>query len=199
MPAHDAEAAPPPAPPRAAAERILEAAARRVRACGAADTSMHDVAVEAGVSKALIHYHFKTKEALLARLVAWLADQVVGRESAALADAPPAAAVDRLWAWLAAELERGDVRVLAELSGTPTAEVRRASAAAARARRLASTDTVERLFQLLGLRPRVPSAMLAAVITAFVDGLAVDAGTDGAANPRVAFDVFWLALLGLAD
>jgi AcrR family transcriptional regulator len=193
MPASDV------APPRGPAERILEATARRVRTHGAADTSMHDVAVEAGVSKALIHYHFKTKEALLARLVAWLADEIVARERAALAEAPPAAAVDRLWAWLAAELERGDVRVLAELAGTPAPEVRRASAAAAAARRLASTATVERLFELLSLRPRVPSAMLAAVITAFVDGLAVDAAMDGSANPRVAFDVFWLALLGLAE
>jgi AcrR family transcriptional regulator len=195
MPAHDAG----PAVPRAAAERILEAAARRVRTHGAADTSMQDVAAEAGVSKALIHYHFKNKEALLARLVSWLADEVVSRERSALADAPPAAAVDRLWAWLAYELSRGDVRVLAELAGTPAPEVRRASAAAASARRVASAETVERLFTLLGLRPRVPSAMLAAVITAFVDGLAVDAAMDGAANPRVAFDVFWLALLGLAD
>lgn len=185
--------------PRTPAERILEAAARRVRAHGAASTSMHDVAVEAGVSKALIHYHFKTKEALLARLVAWLADNVVTRERAAMVDAPAALAVDRLWGWLALELDLGDVRVLAELAGTPAAEVRRASAAAARERRVASAETVERLFDLLGLRPRVPGVMLAAVITAFVDGLAVDAAIDGAANPRVAFDVFWLALLGLAE
>jgi hypothetical protein len=38
--------------------------------------------------------------------------------------------------------------------------------------------------------------MLAAVTTAFVDGLAVHAAIDGSANPRVAYDVFWLALLG---
>lgn len=184
---------------RTPAERILEAAARRVRAHGAAGTSMHDVAVEAGVSKALIHYHFKTKEALLARLIAWLADNVVTRERAALVDAPAATAVDRLWGWLASELDLGDVRVLAELAGTPAVEVRRASAAAARERRTAAAETVDRLFELLDLRPRVPGVMLAAVITAFVDGLAVDAAMDDAANPRVAFDVFWLALLGLAE
>jgi AcrR family transcriptional regulator len=77
------------------------------------------------VSKALIHYHFRNREALLARLVETLAAGVVARERAALVDAPPAAAVDRLWAWLADELTRGDVRVLAELAGMPAPEVRR--------------------------------------------------------------------------
>ncbi|CAA9301030.1 MAG: hypothetical protein AVDCRST_MAG11-829 [uncultured Gemmatimonadaceae bacterium] len=199
MPVSDADPASSPAPRATAPERILEAAARRVRTHGGADTSMQDVAAEAGVSKALIHYHFKSREALLARLVGWLAEGVVGRERAALVDAPPAAAVDRLWGWLSDELARGDIRVLAELAGTPAAEVRRASADGAQARLAAAAETVERLFALLGLRPRVPSAMLAAVTTAFVDGLAVDAAIDGAANPRVAFDVFWLALLGLAE
>jgi AcrR family transcriptional regulator len=183
----------------AAAARILDAAARCVRTRGAADTSVQDVAAEAGVSKALIHYHFKTKEALLARLVRWLADGVVARERAALADAQPAGAVDRLWAWLAAELARGDIRVLAELTGAPAPEVRRASAAAAQERRAAAVGTVGRIFDLLSLRPRVPGEMLASVIVAFVDGLAVHAAVEASENPRVAFDVFWLALLGLAE
>jgi AcrR family transcriptional regulator len=199
MPPRAAADSSPADPPRAAAERILAAAARRVRAHGAADTSLQDVAAEAGVSKALIHYHFRNREALLARLVASLAEGVVARERAALVDAPPAAAVDRLWGWLADELARGDVRVLAELAGMPAPEVRRATADAARARLAAAAETVERLFDLLGLRPRVPSPMLAAVTTAFVDGLAVHAAIDGAANPRVAYDVFWLALLGMAE
>lgn len=199
MPARDPSGAPPTPPARGAAERILEGAARRVRSHGTADTSMQDVAAAAGVSKALVHYHFKSREALLARLVSWLADAVVARERCALVDAPPAAAVDRLWGWLADELARGDIRVLAELAGTPAPEVRRATAEGARARLDAAAETAERLFALLGLRPRVPSVMLAAVTTAFVDGLAVDAAIDGAANPRVAFDVFWLALLGLAE
>ena len=198
MPARDAVGAPRVAP-RTTAERILDGAARCVRTRGAADTSMHDVAVETGVSKALIHYHFKSKEALLARLVQWLAGGAVERERAALADAHPATAVDRLWGWLADEVGRGDIRVLAELSGTSAPEVRQASAAAARERRAAAAETVERMFALLGLRPRVPSAMLAAVTTAFVDGLAVNAAIDASENPRVAFDVFWLALLGLAE
>ncbi|CAA9330357.1 MAG: hypothetical protein AVDCRST_MAG40-1873, partial [uncultured Gemmatimonadaceae bacterium] len=143
--------------------------------------------------------HYKSKEALLARLVEWLAEAAAVRERGALVDAPASGAVDRLWGWLADELARGDLRVLVELSAMPAPEVRRATAHAARARLEAAAETVERLFALLGLRPRVPSAMLAGVTTAFVDGLAMDAAIDGAANPRVAFDVFWLALLGLAE
>ena len=44
-----------------AAERILEAAARVLAERGAAGLSMQDVAQEAGVSKGLIHYHYRDR------------------------------------------------------------------------------------------------------------------------------------------
>ena len=63
---------------------------------------------------------------------------------------------------------------------------------------------MERLFRILELRPRIEPALLAAVQVAFVDGLAIRSGlarnAEGAsASPRVAFDVFWLAMLSLAE
>src|SRR5689334_16057054 len=99
-----------------AAERILEAAARVLAEQGATGLSMADVAHAAGVSKGLIHYHYRDKDALLARLAGWLVDAVESRERAALAGIAPGQAVDALWSWLEYELALGDIRALLELA-----------------------------------------------------------------------------------
>jgi AcrR family transcriptional regulator len=186
-------------PRAAAAGRILEATSACILRKGAADTSLQDVAEAAGVSKALIHYHFRDKGELLARLVEWLRAGVVARQDAALAGVTPTAALDALWAWLAEELERGDLRVLIDLALVQGTAVQGAVAATAQARRESAATLVARLHELLGLRPRVPSAMIADSFVAFIDGMALDAVVTPTRNPRVAFDVFWLAVLGLAD
>ena len=188
-----------PQPRRNAAARILDAAAQMVRGDGPGAVSLQDVADRAGVSKGLIHYHFSDRETLLARLAAWLADAVVSRERAALAAATPQTAIDRLWRWLEDELARGDVRALVELGRERGEAVRAAVHGAARRRRETAAETTGRLFALLDLRPRVPAPLLADVVVAFVDGLAVDPALAEARPRRVAFDVFWLALLGLAE
>ena len=186
--------------PRAdAAERILRAAVRRIVASSAAALTMHEVAEEAQVSKGLIHYHFHDKETLLARMVEWMTRNLVERERAALAQSTPRHAIDDLWAWLSGELERGHVRVLLELAQWRGPLVRNAVRASAKARRAAAEVSVDQLFSLLALRPRIPPALLADVVLAFVDGLAVATGIDPELNARAAFDVFWLSLLGLAE
>jgi AcrR family transcriptional regulator len=188
-----------PTPRGAAAGRILEATCRCIMSRGAADVSLQDVAEAAGVSKALIHYHFRDKGELLARLVEWLRAGLVARQDAALTGVTSAAALDALWAWLADELERGDLRVLLDLSLVLGESVQAATTATAQARRESAAALVAQLHDLLGLTPRVPSAMIAEAFTAFVDGIALDGVVSPSRNPRVAFDVFWLAILGLAD
>ena len=186
--------------PRAdASERILRAAVRRIVASGATDLTMHEVAEEAGVSKGLIHYHFHDKETLLARMVEWMTHNLVDRERAALAASVPREAIDDLWRWLSAELERGHLRVLVELAEWREPLVHGAVRKAATARRAAAASSIDRLFTLLDLHPRVPAALLADVVVAFVDGLAVATGLEVERNPRAAFDVFWLSLLNLAE
>jgi AcrR family transcriptional regulator len=182
-----------------AAERILRAAVRCIVTTGAAALTMHEVAEEAGVSKGLIHYHFHDKETLLARMVEWMARNLVAREQEALAESAPRHAIDDLWAWLNAELERGHVRVLLELAQWRGPLVQRAIHAANLARRDAAAASIDRLFALLALRPRVPAALLADVAVPFIDGLAASTGIDPTFNARAAFDVFWLALLSLTD
>src|SRR5918992_3832479 len=53
----------------AATDRIIEAMRRSVAARGAAGATFDHVAREAGVSRGLLHYHFGTKERLLAEVV----------------------------------------------------------------------------------------------------------------------------------
>jgi AcrR family transcriptional regulator len=191
---------PPDARPRPdASERILSAAATRLAVSGASAMTMQEVAAEAGVSKGLIHYHFHDKDTLLARLVMWIAAGLVRREHAALAASRPQGAIDDLWRWLDEELARGHVRALVELAGWRGREVRDATAEAMRMRRMAATGSAERLFSLLALRPRVPSLLLGDLLVTFIDGLASTPAHPAGAEARAAFDVLWLALLGLAE
>lgn len=197
-------AATPPLPPvvrrrRDATERILKAAATRLSLSGASALTLHEVAEEVGVSKALIHYHFQDKDTLLARLVEWMADGLVRRERGALATSTPGGAIDDLWRWLEAELARGHARALVELAAWRGARVRAAAGDAMRLRRAASAASAERLYTLLALRPRVPTVLVGDLLVTFVDGLAAAPEGDGKADSRGAFDVLWLALLGLAE
>lgn len=186
--------------PRAdAAERILRAAIRRIVASGAAALTMHEVSEEAGVSKGLIHYHFHDKETLLARMVEWMTRHLVGRERAALAESIPRHAIDDMWKWLESELERGQIRVLLELAEWRGPLVQSAIRESAIARRDASAASIEHLFSLLGLRPRIPAQLLADVVVAFIDGLSIAIAIDREKNARAAFDVFWLSLLSLTE
>ncbi|MGH7623769.1 MAG: hypothetical protein ACREOJ_00435, partial [Gemmatimonadaceae bacterium] len=66
-------------------------------------------------------------------------------------------------------------------------------------RRAAAVASIEQLFALLALRPRIQPELLADVVVPFIDGLAVAMQVDPGFNARAAFDVLWLSLLGLAE
>lgn len=179
--------------------RILDAAGRCLVASGAAGLTMQDVATAAGVSKGLIHYHFHDKAALLEQLAGALGAALVRRERAALDAVAPAQAVDTMWRWLQSELARGQITALLELARDPHPGVRAAATLVAARRRETAADTITRLFTALSLAPRVPAGMLAEVAVPFMDGLALHASAVPDGDHRVAFDVFWLALLSLAE
>jgi hypothetical protein len=52
---------------------------------------------------------------------------------------------------------------------------------------------------MLGLTPRVPAELMAGVAVAFLDGLAMETSLQPDREARISFDVFWLALLSLAE
>ncbi len=175
----------------------MQAAARCVARAGAAALSLNEVAREANVSKSLILYHFADKDELLAIVVEQLARELTDRERAAIGAAEGAHALDMFWKWLEAELRRGDVRTLLELGRTTNERVLAAARAARELRRTTAAQSVAHLFGSLQITPRVPPLLLADVMLAFADGLALDVALDTSRDARSAFDVFWLALLGL--
>ena len=188
----------------AASRRILEAAVRVLVRDGVADGSLGAIAQDAGVSKALLHYHFLDRERLLAAAVVLLGDRVRLRERDALRNDEGDQPVDALWRWLGGELRRGELRLLLELGALRSAPVRAAALDVARERQAAAGETVGETFTRLGLVPRVAAELVAAAWVTFVDGVAVGLsprpdGPTASSESRVAFDVFWLAALGLAD
>lgn len=178
--------------------RIIDAARRRLARDAPGEVSLSDIAAEAGVSKALIHYHFRDRDALIAAVVDDIGEALAHRERGALEVERSALAVDALWTWLESELALGEIRAVLLLTDHPSDTIREAARRAAASRRGTAADTVGRLFEILGLQPRIPPALLADVAVAFVDGLALDAREE-ARTARVAFDVFWLAMLNLAE
>ena len=193
-PAPGADAAAPADP----VTRHRDAAPPRLLAAGAGGFSLQEVAALAGVSKGLIHYHFATKERLLARTVEWIGVGMEARLAAAAAGSAPAAGIDALWAALSAELGLGHLRLLGELAHDASADVRGTVARVLRARRRALGTRIEAVFAGLGLQARVPSELIADTVLAFELGLSTGAADVGEA-PRATFDVLWLALLSLTE
>jgi AcrR family transcriptional regulator len=182
---------------QSARNRIIDAAIRVLVRDGT-EASMAAIASTAEVSKALLHYHYADRASLLAEVVSQLAIRIVNRERSAIDAARGSGAVDALWSWLEGELACGELRTLLELGMHRDPKVRSACADAALARHRAADDTVDRLFAGLGIVPRMPAELLSGASIAFIDGLAVDTNTKRR-DPRASFDIFWLALLSLAE
>ena len=178
--------------------RIVDAAIRSLVHDGATNASMSVIAATGGVSKALLHYHYADRAHLLAEAATELGRRIVARERATIDAARGSSAVDAHWELLSGELERGELRALLELGVQREIEVRTAAETAAVARARSATQTVAHLFGALGLTPRMPAALLAGSVLAFVDGLAIGAPAP-MRDPRASFDLFWLALLSLAE
>jgi len=78
-----------------ASARIRDSAIARFGAQGYGRTSVRQIAVDAGVSPALVIHHFGSKEALRQACDDWLATQLIGEKTRATA--PEAAATIREW------------------------------------------------------------------------------------------------------
>lgn len=82
--------------------RILEAAARCFARHGFARTRVEDVAVEARVSRALVHHHFGSKEELAQQVQQHMLEEWSAAVDRAIADAPSKG--EALGAWLRVNL-----------------------------------------------------------------------------------------------
>jgi len=179
--------------------RIVEAGARCIARDGIADASMAAIAMEAGVSKALLHYHYRDRATLLAEIVERIGARLIIRERAAVDEVGAVSCLDALWNWLSEELRRGELASLGALALVREEAIRDASRTVADHRRQSAAQTVAYLFGQLDLVPRLPPELMAEATVAFTDGLALDVASGSSRDPRVSFDIFWLGLLGLAE
>ena len=178
-----------------AARRILEAAIGLGTASGASALSMQGVAGAAGVSKALVLYHYQSKAALLTALLTALGERSASRlHAAARSDAPQAA-----WrALVSAECSSRELALLAALSLEPN--VAPAQVEAAQEDRAAgATALVVRLLATFGLEPRIPAPFAGRLLLRELDALVVAAARIAPAADALAAeqDVMLLALLAL--
>lgn len=175
--------------------RILAGTLACLKAGGTGGFSLQRASELAGTSKALLLYHFSTREALLDALVEWLTHRVTARERSALDRSPGVQVLDGLWGYLTDEHERGEYSVLLSLVGSGLVGGPTVAQRSAEQRRSHAARTIEEVYARLRLTPRLPLPLLTDVEQSFRDGLLVRMSQGVAPTPRASFDVFWLALL----
>ncbi len=178
------------------AERFVAAATTLGMAGGVSALTMQGIAAEAGVSKALVLYHFDDKRALLRALALRLATTDV----AALRAASEAEDPFDAWLLLGADGEGAGRRaLLSALMLEP--DVRELTEEIRHARQQGAAVLATAMLDAAGLVPRVSAALLGRVLLNQLDGIAATAAHEGeaGAEPRAALDAFALALLSLGE
>lgn len=178
-------------------DSIIRAAVRCLSSSGVGGLTVGTVARGAGVSSALVHYHFATKQRLLAAAAERLLERRTAERLGALGGGAGLVTLDRMWQATQHSAADGAERAtldLVALAGE-NADVGRLVALARQRERTALRERLPALFAELGAMP-VAADEATEVVATFLDGiaLALAAGAD-AAVVRSAFDAFWLALI----
>jgi AcrR family transcriptional regulator len=159
-------------------ERVLDAAIAVLADRGITQTSIQDIAAEAGLSKGAVHYHFESKDELLVEVLSRCCENIEGRVRAAFeAEGAPIDRVRRalLEMWSLRRDGAKEFRVLSELHvlSRQNETIRSAFAGAYRRARDQIVHTgLERLVEM-GVRPKVPMPVAARLVLASLDGLAM--------------------------
>lgn len=158
--------------------QVLEAAIRVLSEQGYAKTSVSEIAQAAGMSKGAVHYHFESKEDLIAHVLAACAEKMRERVQAVW-EAPGEPTEKIRLALRAMRIERRnatpELRVLSDLmaQGIYDAKLRKALSKLFEANREEVLRHMEEGFQRLGLRPRVPIRAVPRLVLGLLDGLAL--------------------------
>lgn len=155
---------------------IVDAAVRVIARQGYARTSLMDIANEVGMSKGAVHYHFPTKEALMAQVLQTACDAVATRTRGAwIESGNPGDALRssmrELWA-VRAQLS-DEAKVVADLLAQSLHD-HTLRAPLAEYYRFAGAQVEQHLrehIETLGLEPKVEYAKISRLLHAMLDGL----------------------------
>ncbi len=181
----------------ASKDRIVDAAADVIALHGIASLTIARIADRCGVSSALVHYHFSTKDKLLRAAAGRLATARTEVRQASVR-APGIAALDGLWQQIEESVAKRteqawhDVLLLAREDRAVAVEVERTRDAEWRAlaRRLPG------LFTELGSTPPASEEEIALAILVFADGIALGMAAGAPRDAlKSAYGAFWLALI----
>jgi AcrR family transcriptional regulator len=163
--------------------QVLDAAVKTLAARGLAATSIQDIADAAGLSKGAVHYHFESKDELLARVLDRCCESIEARVLAVFEE--PGTPMDRVRRaifemWAVRRDGIPEMQVLGELH-TLSRQNEAIRSSLALALRKAREQIIEiglsRLIEM-GLRPRVSLAIIPRLILATLDGLSLQHSVD---------------------
>ena len=187
--------------------RILDAALRLFADVGRGETSIRDIAREAGMSKGAVHYHFPTKESLIEVVLTTATDAVQQRTIAAWSSGGDPLqslhnSLEELWK---ARAERTDeALVVADLLAQSLYDDN-LRPHLADYYRLAAEQIYEYLsaeLNRIGIKPAIPMEILPRIVIGLLDGLVMQAFVEpdvlSAADVVRAVESLGLALFGVA-
>jgi TetR/AcrR family transcriptional repressor of bet genes len=182
----------------AAKLRIMDAAIRVLTTEPGSAATIDRIAEAAGCAKGLVHYHFKTKDALLATVAARLwSDRAQGWREA-LSKREPSEALDTAWSLLIAESADGRLAASASLGLSRSDLAGRAVKEGRAGLQRALTDGVVHLFEHMARTAAVPPTELAALLAALIDGLGLQlASGERPEQLEPAWAAFWAAVMSL--
>jgi AcrR family transcriptional regulator len=178
--------------------RITDAAVAIIGESGLIDATVAKIARRAGVSTALVHYHFATKARLTAAAAESIATQRAQSLRAALSRARGMQTVDALWTDLATRAHQGIERAYLEMLRAVSDEPGFASALeeARRAERAAIAQRLPQLLRELGVGLAASPEELSAMLAAALDGMAIAlVSGEPEGSVRAAYDALWLTLV----
>lgn len=169
--------------------QIVQAAIRVLARQGYARTSLMDIAREAGMSKGAVHYHYPTKEALIHVVLKTACDAVQQRTIAAWTSGGNPfeslhKSLEELWSVRAEKTD--EALVVADLLAQSLYDEKLRPLLADYYQMAAQQthDYLKANLFVLGIRPKVPLAILPRLVVGLLDGLVMQAFVEPEALDR---------------
>lgn len=195
MPKRPARAAKSESEARAA---ITGAAVEQLLAGSVSRMTLESVASAAHCAKGLVHYHFKTKDNLVAAAAGVIWERRAQEWCEVLGGPDPAAGIRAGWSLITREGASGVCMASAALGTEASDIVVRTVSASRRNFTTRLEGALETLFGHLGLRSSVPISEVALLMGAVIDGLGLQLASGAAADAvEPAWHAFWVGVLSL--